>query len=1792
MADAYSFALVAEFEENKIPRLRNKLVKYFQSKKASGGDCEVDYEYGRSTAVVRFLREQDQKNVLAKESHQIPLENGVLKMKVRLPADGKVTQETPPLQPSGRYTKTKTEHALETNKKVREVEDKEEKDEEAAGEETPCTSAVIENIPDTVGKEFLEMLVESILTDPKSKSTFQEYTLEVIPHICAAVVTFQRAKDYSDFLIRGPKNNTFMKKRLSVRPLEDTQQMVVEDIKNFNEDLLSLYFEKEGWDVESVVVDKAEQSAVITFTDHEAVHKLLKKKHYIRHQELKVCPFYKSLGTVLYGKDRPLLALPAVIREPIDHAVWRYLSKNPSAAGTIRSDLANHFCNVDLKNPSVILSPVSNLLKKKDAKGIIKGWADTVKTAFTQALSKFKPLKIRIMPEIFGEAKEEIGRILLNENLMLMSDEDGSALTVVGLTDDVNRLEQTLHQTVNKIVKAVERKQRSITQDIRIPQSIFHILCQDGLKEKLQSIYPDLKISPKEDSPDLMVTGLIEEIMAAKDRIYSEMFALKRRNLEMDPFVLELLKGEDQDMLSTALFQAIGISAVFEIKVECVQLLAVTTKHLDDAEDYLSKLLKSQYLDVEDKNVLKKPEWQHLISTLQNADKTFSGKISIRTKEPQVVVSGHNNVVERVCGTLSDFLNQNAHVEEVVVVKPNIIVEYIQNYNTSWLTQMTDKVMVSYRKEAICLSGSRVSVKECKTLVEDLVSSLFSDRLMVNKPGVKTFFLEKETMYVHSLMKETGCLVQLVDEQSTKDNGAFGQKFEYQIETPDGVEIAVCKADMCSYPVHAVVNASNQDLKHNGGLSLALLKAAGPQLQDECDKIIMAEGRLVPGDCVATGAGGKLCCKKVIHAVGPIFEPAKPQKSVAQLRRAVQESLKLAEKHGCISVALPAISRNQGFPLDLCAKTIVKAVKEHCDDNTLKRIHLVNHDDQAVRAMEEAVKQEFGNHGQSGHSTKPSIKAPKSLPRVQVGSDPNLLGQVRTKEGLAITLMRGNIEDATTEVIVNTLGEDLDLTKGAVSNAILRVAGPQLQQLLNSKSASGKVGAVLETDGCNLKSKQVFHAIVPHWKSGKGGTEKMLRDILKDCLGKAEDSGATSMSFSAIGTGKLGFPRDLAASIMFDEILAFGSAKKPKHLKKVVIVFFSGDPQTIQVFSDDFKGRFPGGSDGAVPSKTISKITSGAGMHEFEISGVAVQVVKGDITKEKADVIVNSTNESFSLKTGVSKAILDAAGQAVEDECQTLGAQPNTGMIMTNPGNLNCKKILHLVGRADAVQVNKVVKEALQMCSQNSYISVSFPAIGTGQGNVDARQVADAMLDAVIEVLNPNTPSTLKTIRIIIFQAPMLTEFYKSMQQKECVHQKQKGGFLAKLSAVGGKIKSYIVGENADKPEKEGDFIIDALEGDPSCFHICSDSQTHVDLAKQWINDLISKEYSRFTIQENTILSFSDEDHQRIFAIQKKRGVSIRIESKEAQASITIEGPSKELLGATQEIQEMLKRIRDKEELNRKVDIASTVADWQYQMKGLKFQSFDQITNFKLEEAWEKQQPTIKVTLKGQEYTVTIPNGPGIDKQGGTIEIKRIDKLKGQDVPEHWDTMPVNTTSLRVDIKSGTTEHTEILNLFQATCKLTVLKIERIQNPVLWKSLQIKKRDMEVRNDHQNNEKRLFHGTMEATVAIINERGFNRSFAGMNAAHYGNGTYFAVNASYSAHNTYSKPNANGEKFMYICRVLTGEFTTGKTNMIVPPAKGLSNDLYDSVVDNVQNPSIFVVFHDTQAYPEYLITFKQ
>ena len=87
--------------------------------------------------------------------------------------------------------------------------------------------------------------------------------------------------------------------------------------------------------------------------------------------------------------------------------------------------------------------------------------------------------------------------------------------------------------------------------------------------------------------------------------------------------------------------------------------------------------------------------------------------------------------------------------------------------------------------------------------------------------------------------------------------------------------------------------------------------------------------------------------------------------------------------------------------------------------------------------------------------------------------------------------------------------------------------------------------------------------------------------------------------------------------------------------------------------------------------------------------------------------------------------------------------------------------------------------------------------------------------------------------------------------------------------------------------------------------------------------------------------------------------------------------------------------------------------------------------------------------------------------------------------------------------------------------------------------------------------------------------------------------YFAKKSAYSVR--YCRAEHGDDLKIYVVRVLVGKFTVGEKGMKAPPSR---NDpinpgkLYDSLVDKIENPSIFVIFQDNQYCPEYLISFRR
>jgi O-acetyl-ADP-ribose deacetylase (regulator of RNase III) len=138
----------------------------------------------------------------------------------------------------------------------------------------------------------------------------------------------------------------------------------------------------------------------------------------------------------------------------------------------------------------------------------------------------------------------------------------------------------------------------------------------------------------------------------------------------------------------------------------------------------------------------------------------------------------------------------------------------------------------------------------------------------------------------------------------------------------------------------------------------------------------------------------------------------------------------------------------------------------------------------------------------------------------------------------------------------------------------------------------------------------------------------------------------------------------------------------------------------------------------------LKELTKG----EINYKGCIIKVRQNDIIDEPVDAIVNPANSELTNGGGAAKAIEDAGGRVVRDQCFDYiqqNKQLSVGKaIVTDSGELPCKKIIHVVGpkceknqkdfSIETKQLEKVIKNILKLTVKNKFKVVSILAVSTG----------------------------------------------------------------------------------------------------------------------------------------------------------------------------------------------------------------------------------------------------------------------------------------------------------------------------------------------------------------------------------------------------------------------------------------------------------------------------------------------
>ena len=152
--------------------------------------------------------------------------------------------------------------------------------------------------------------------------------------------------------------------------------------------------------------------------------------------------------------------------------------------------------------------------------------------------------------------------------------------------------------------------------------------------------------------------------------------------------------------------------------------------------------------------------------------------------------------------------------------------------------------------------------------------------------------------------------------------------------------LVLWQGDITRLKADAIVNAANSALLGcfvpcHGCIDNAIHSAAGLQLRDECNQLMLAQGRPEPNGRAKLTRGYNLPARYVLHTVGPIVRGRVTQQDRADLASCYRACLELAAEHGLRSVAFCCISTGEfHFPNQEAAEIAVTTVRTFLDRHT------------------------------------------------------------------------------------------------------------------------------------------------------------------------------------------------------------------------------------------------------------------------------------------------------------------------------------------------------------------------------------------------------------------------------------------------------------------------------------------------------------------------------------------------------------------------------------------------------------------------------------------------------------------------------------------------------------------------------------------------------------------------------------------------------------------------------------------------------------------------------------------
>ncbi|EDV20326.1 uncharacterized protein TRIADDRAFT_61289 [Trichoplax adhaerens] len=789
-----------------------------------------------------------------------------------------------------------------------------------------------------------------------------------------------------------------------------------------------------------------------------------------------------------------------------------------------------------------------------------------------------------------------------------------------------------------------------------------------------------------------------------------------------------------------------------------------------------------------------------------------------------------------------------------------------------------------------------------------------------------------------------------------------------------------------------------------------------------------------------------------------------------------------------------------------------------------------------------------------------------------------------------INLLLGTIEKEgakNADVIVNSISLR-NYASGAIAKALYTAGGKQYHSECKTQLDSLGAEDIGSTSGSFFGCKKVYH--IPFLSSCK--SISWLKDKLKCCLEKANKESMKSIAIPAIGIGKIGLQIDQVIPGMFDVISNYSHQHKNNTSLKTVY-FVTLPTQTdhhrqFRALLRDRNDSLIGQQDQLIATSDTMQCPDNT-----VTATISAAIPFNQIHDHKTiPLVTKSSNSNVVHKSNLSYELYFTVHCYNESKCKLFRVNLYHGNIM----GATTKSILDMTALCDQHRQLKTLDGIMESNSPQHTLK-TLQYLPNFHSNYNLYQICPyGCLTGVNQLLKSISTYGDQSVSLplpgIEFNEEHTYQIFKAIELF-LTNNDHNGNRLDCIDfALGSKdrveeIATWIREEITKSRLKLRWEITFNRTKQQNGFKIIYVSKffTKMNQLQSIINEY-GQSWGSFEIADDDYFIHVDKNRWHQISLEFWCQYNTILVGYNQNKMIRIHGYESDILKAISAIHKLFaSRLKEKSDIEVQEVIAKNIP-WYAVIDQSKVQ-FDSKLNYEIVKNYEiychnktKMIFNVDSGRKSIDYKEMIITVDGKQYPIGQFA----SSCKDIAVPPHWDTADGITDGYyRTFDVTNPKERNEISLLLG---NHQILRLTRIQNWNLYRRYQIMKKEVEstVQKYQPGTqvERKLFHGTTTANTDIICRKGFDRDFSGKSrGSALGTGTYFAISATTSL--SYGKT-------LIIARVLTGVYAnagcSNKPNLSIIP--GSKSERIHSVVDNMNNPSVFVVSNDNSAYPEYIV----